>query len=64
MARPLGQIRMFSNSQGIESGWVEKMLETSRVGSDQVVSLLGLGTVLRLERGCEVNGQITKASSK
>ena len=28
------------------------------------VSLLGVGTVLRLEKGCVVNGQMTKASNK
>ena len=28
------------------------------------VSLLGIATVLRLERGCMVKGQMTKASKK
>ena len=28
------------------------------------VSLLGVGTVPRLERGCVVNAQMTKASNK
>ena len=37
---------------------------TQRAPQLSEVSLLGAGTVLRLEKGCAVNGQMTKASNE